>query len=65
MLRLTLIDDRGCIVFRRYTHEQRGVVETLTCGNVTYIRPGFGGATQATGSRVKSKRRRRARGSAA
>jgi hypothetical protein len=43
MLRLTFTDDRGCFVFRRYSHEHRGVVETLTCGNVIHIRPGFGG----------------------
>ena len=47
MLRLTYIDDRGCFVFRRYSHERRGVVETLTRGNVIYVRPGFGGATES------------------
>jgi hypothetical protein len=62
MLRLTLTDDRGCFMFRRYSHDRRGVVETLTRGNVIHIRPGFGGATRSCASHSKSQKRRAKRG---
>ena len=42
MFRITLTDRRGPLRFRRYEHERRGVVETLTLDTVVYVRPCFG-----------------------
>ena len=42
MLRLIYTVKRGNRAFRRYQHDRRGVVETLTIGRVVYVRPNFG-----------------------
>jgi hypothetical protein len=41
-MRLTFAERIGSLRFRRYQHERHGIVETLTKGTVTYVRPVFG-----------------------
>jgi hypothetical protein len=40
-MRLTFAERIGSLRFRRYQHERRGIVETLTKDTVTYVRPVF------------------------
>ena len=41
-MRLTFRESIGSLRFRRYQHERRGVVETLTQDSVVFVRPVFG-----------------------
>lgn len=47
MLQVRHIDQHGALRFKRYQHDRRGLVETLTLDRVVYVRPCFGLARAA------------------